>query len=128
MPHCVTKAAPRVAGLAISPPRMTPVPPPATICLGFPGDNCESRAREGPEDSATRGPSENDRARPLDTTRIPRLCNPPNRNAVGLVAQLDRAPGFEPVGRAFESPRAHDTRSQRFEPIKTSARLEQAAA
>ena len=25
----------------------------------------------------------------------------------GSVAQLDRAPGFEPVGRAFESPRTH---------------------
>ena len=27
--------------------------------------------------------------------------------ADGSVAQLDRAPGFEPVGQAFESPRTH---------------------
>ena len=33
-----------------------------------------------------------------------RYLLPPHQ---GSVAQLDRAPGFEPVGRAFESPRTH---------------------
>ena len=30
----------------------------------------------------------------------------PSRKAFALLAQLDRVPGFEPVGRRFESSRA----------------------
>jgi hypothetical protein len=43
-------------------------------------------------------------ARDLTATTSGRYLS---RRKSGSVAQLDRAPGFEPVGRAFESPRTH---------------------
>ena len=43
--------------------------------------------------------------RRLDIDHIRPLSNQPS-NEPGRVAQMDRAPDFESVGRAFESPRA----------------------